>query len=52
MKPANNPDEILQNLLSLQADSLVLFAAYDEHDILRYANRSFRSAYTWSLMSS
>ncbi len=45
MKPAKNPDEILQNLLSLQADSLVLFAAYDEHDILRYANKSFRSAY-------
>ena len=34
-----------RNLLSLQADSLVLSAAYDEHDILRYANKSFRSAY-------
>ncbi|MBZ9654570.1 GGDEF domain-containing protein [Phyllobacterium lublinensis] len=45
MKAAKSPNEILQNLLSLQADSLVLFAAYDEQDVLRYANKSFRSAY-------
>lgn len=45
MISTKNPDEILKNLLSLQADSLVLLAAYDEDDILRYANKSFRSAY-------
>lgn len=45
MEPSRNADEFLGNLVSLQADSLALIALYDQDDILRYANKSFRSAY-------
>ncbi|PSH66845.1 GGDEF domain-containing protein [Phyllobacterium sophorae] len=45
MESFANPDEFVGNLLSLQADSLALIALYDQDDVLRYANRSFRAAY-------
>ena len=45
MKSSKPADAIIDNLLSLQADSLALVAVYDEDDMLRYANGSFRVAY-------
>jgi diguanylate cyclase (GGDEF)-like protein len=45
MESSKRADAILDNLLSLQADSLALIAVYDEDDVLRYANKSFRAAY-------
>jgi len=45
MESSKAADPFLGNILSLQADSLVLIAVYDQDDILRYANGSFRAAY-------
>ncbi|HMF67528.1 MAG TPA: GGDEF domain-containing protein [Phyllobacterium sp.] len=38
-------DEILYNLLQSQDESQVLIALYDQNDVLRYANKSWRAAY-------
>jgi diguanylate cyclase (GGDEF)-like protein len=45
MESSKATDEVFGNLLSFQADSLALIALYDQDDVLRYANASFRSAY-------
>lgn len=45
MDSSETADASLGDILSLQADSLVLIAVYDQDDILRYANASFRAAY-------
>ncbi|SDP43729.1 diguanylate cyclase (GGDEF) domain-containing protein [Phyllobacterium sp. YR620] len=45
MDSSKRADAILDNLLSLQTESLALVAVYDEDDVLRYANKSFRAAY-------
>jgi diguanylate cyclase (GGDEF)-like protein len=38
-------DEVLYNLLLSQDESQVLIALYDQNDVLRYANKSWRAAY-------
>src|SRR5262245_21458476 len=45
MESSETADPYLGDILSLQADSLVLVAVYDQDDTLRYANTSFRAAY-------
>jgi diguanylate cyclase (GGDEF)-like protein len=45
MTSSRNPEEVVPNLVSLQDDSLVLIALYDQDDILRYANKSWRAAF-------
>jgi diguanylate cyclase (GGDEF)-like protein len=38
-------DEVLYNLLLSQDESQVLVALYDQNDVLRYANKSWRAAF-------
>ena len=38
-------DEILYNLLLSQDESQVLISLYDQNDVLRYANKSWRAAF-------
>lgn len=45
MSRAQAPDSLAEVLLSLQQDSELLLALFDERDVLRHANAAFRSAY-------
>ncbi len=43
--PSGTPTGLAEILLTLQEESPVLVALFDEHDVLRHANRAYREAY-------
>lgn len=45
MLPLISTDPVVQQLLAAQQDSPLLFALFDEYDLLRYANDAFRRSY-------